>query len=534
MAGIKAITHHIALWAGIALALFVFCFWNFRYPQALSFQEQNQLFLWTIDYLFDDLSAAGGLADWLSQFIVQFYYVTWLGAVLLALLFWAFQRASFLVVRGIVYGRHLADAAPRSAKSEILLAAVSLLPPLLMLYLMGDINVMLSFPVAVTLSLYAAWIVNGAALRHGNMALWADIVAVPLLFWLIGGGATWLYVALRIAFALRGGYGERLNHSLISLMALPYLFFVESVAANTLLRQWPRKSVYIGLNYYYAPMKYPGAEWGYNEPTYEMMMQDYLVRHERWADIISRAEKHQVKAAFSSNCVNLALSQLRQLDDRMFSFFQTGEDALLFKSRSDNMSNYPTMEAYWRLGMVNSCLRYATEIQSSILTRQKSGRITRRIVECHIVNGNYKAAQRHINLLKKSLFYRGWALEAEALLGNEELINSHPVYGRVRSDRFKDDFLFVYAEKPQVLRKLFLSNKSNKMALDYFLGELLLHGKHQAFKKYVTWAMVYGDSKEMPWGYQDALNYINSGKGTPGSPYAGYCGMMLKRKGGAK
>ncbi|EKC45684.1 hypothetical protein LEA_20145, partial [human gut metagenome] len=43
--------------------LCIFLFWYCGYPQALCYQEQNQLFLWSADYFWHDLSVAGGLAD---------------------------------------------------------------------------------------------------------------------------------------------------------------------------------------------------------------------------------------------------------------------------------------------------------------------------------------------------------------------------------------------------------------------------------------------------------------------------------------
>ena len=70
--------------------LCIFLFWYCGYPQALCYQEQNQLFLWSADYFWHDLSVAGGLADYISEFLVQFYYVTVLGAAILAFLFVAF------------------------------------------------------------------------------------------------------------------------------------------------------------------------------------------------------------------------------------------------------------------------------------------------------------------------------------------------------------------------------------------------------------------------------------------------------------
>ena len=47
--------------------LCIFLFWYCGYPQALCYQEQNQLFLWSADYFWHDLSVAGGLADYISD-----------------------------------------------------------------------------------------------------------------------------------------------------------------------------------------------------------------------------------------------------------------------------------------------------------------------------------------------------------------------------------------------------------------------------------------------------------------------------------
>ena len=71
----------------LIFALAIFLFWWLAYPHALSYQEQYQLFLWTGDYLVERLSVAGGLADYIGEFLTQFYYIPWLGALILALLF---------------------------------------------------------------------------------------------------------------------------------------------------------------------------------------------------------------------------------------------------------------------------------------------------------------------------------------------------------------------------------------------------------------------------------------------------------------
>ena len=97
----KGIGRYINWGLSVLVGIGVFLFWYVAYPHALSYQEQYQLFLWTWDYFVERVSLPGGFADWLGEFIVQFYYVEWLGALLLALLFVALQR---LTLRLLTHG----------------------------------------------------------------------------------------------------------------------------------------------------------------------------------------------------------------------------------------------------------------------------------------------------------------------------------------------------------------------------------------------------------------------------------------------
>ena len=153
----------------LAVAMFVgvFLFWFVRYPHAMSYQEQNQLFLFTDDYLVSDVSKMGGLAAYLGEFIVQFYYVEWLGAAMLALVY---------VLLYVLLSR-------------VMKPSFALVPCVLMLWHYGDENVLLAYMMAAILSL-------AAYLAMKKMPVYSDVVVVPALFWLAGPMA-WLYIVLR-------------------------------------------------------------------------------------------------------------------------------------------------------------------------------------------------------------------------------------------------------------------------------------------------------------------------------------------------
>ena len=491
----------------VLVGIGIFLFWYVAYPHALSYQEQYQLFLWTWDYFVERISLPGGFADWLGEFIVQFYYIEWLGALLLALLFVAMQRITGTVLRDTIFSENW------------IIRTVPVILVAIVLWLMGDINVLLSLPVAIILALALACI------RLSKPFSWIDLLIVPIAYWLIGP-AVWIYVIIRV---IQIGWKH--------LWTAGWLVAVQLMAYAWLLPQWPLQQVMTGLNYYRIPLHYPQLS-GYDKDMYELIRLDYLVRNERWDEIVKRAGKHQVKTPFWSNCVNLALSQKRLLADRMFDFWQSGEEALIMPRTRDLTSMLPSAETFWRLGMVNSAQRYMFDTQESILNARKSGRCTKRIAECMIVNGHYQTAAKQLNLLKKSLFYRSWAKDAEAMMKDEATINNHPVYGRLRQLRYKENFLYSYEELDKMFGLLFIrsqetgdrSQEVNKMALDYFMAQMLLKGNRQGFQQYMGAVQQYGGYRQMPLGYQDVMRCIQMQGRVPDSPYAKYVQRMTERR----
>lgn len=530
------------------LAAAVFCFWAFAYPHALSFQEQYQMFLFTGDYLMQRIKLPGGLADYLGEFLTQFYYIPWLGALFLAILFVAIQKLTWRVIDTM------------SARPSQALQPVAMTVPALLLWLMGDENALLSYPMALVLAMVAYLCVQHGEDKATLRVAAKSVVVVPLAYW-FAGPAAWLTVMLLVI-----RYGWRMLHTVLvmsAMLAVAYCWWVP---------QAPPHDVLLGINYYRIPLQTPqlmlvipaviamlalmqrfGAKAydgkaryavaavgaaivlalavlavnkGYDSDKYELIRQDYLVRNERWADIIDRAGEKTVKTPFWCNSVNLALAQQRMLADRMFDFWQSGPDALIMPMYRDMTSDIISAEAFWHLAMVNSAQRYMSDMQESILNGRRSGRMTKRIAECYIVNGKYDLAKKHLMPLTHTLFYSSWAKDALAL--NDAKVAAHPLYGKLKMRRFREDFLFSYPELEKIFARLFVNNKDNKMALDYFIGMLLLKGDIQTFAQALQLAQQYGGYTSMPLGYQDAVNCIRNHNALGDTPYANYIKQMMQ------
>ena len=525
----------LSLLFGVAVVIF----WSVPYMSGLCFQEQYQMFLFDTNYFLERIVLPGGLADYISEFLVQFYYMPVLGGTIIALLLMSIQAISWGLMKQ--YGM----------KAVFPGYLLSFVPSIVLWCAMGDQNLLLSFVVALSGALLMGWIHNRFHNRLVKVVF--ELVSTALVYWFLGP-VVFLYAALMIGDTLMKG--KQNGHILSSLgySACLLILTVAWILLTTQSLQYPLYRIFSGLNYY----RYPGtvsplplgvmiwtvvvvffgmvpdghawikklqqskvvmalayvlvivASWfgikaSFDVMTYDLIDYDFLVRTEQWDKIIEKAEKKPATTPLGVSCVNLALSQKGQLADRLFEFYQNGGEGLFPTFTRDMISPVSTAEIFFRLGMVNDAERYMFEAQEAIPNYRKSARLTRRIIECEIINGNYKVAAKLLRRLQKTLFYSNWANQTMALLGNEKAINRHPVYGKLRKYREKkQDFLFSDQEMDQMLGLLFLNDNHNKMAYEYLVCYELLQRDMEKFMQYYPLGR-FVDYDHIPRSFQEIL-----------------------------
>lgn len=525
----------LSLLFGVAVVIF----WSVPFVGGLCFQEQYQMFLFDTGYFLERIVLAGGLADYISEFLVQFYYMPVLGGAIIALLLMGIQAAVWGLMKQ--YG----------ARHDFPGYLLSFLPSIALWCAMGDQNVLLSFVVALFGALVIGWIHNRFHNRLVKVVF--ELVSTALVYWLLGP-VVFLYAVLMIGDTLKNAKQKGNVFSGIGYSAVILILTVAWILLTTQTLQYPLYRIFAGLNYY----RYPGAisplpfvvmvwavvipflgmipchrkslqklqqskvvivlsyvlvivaSWfgiktSFDEMTYELIDYDFLVRTEQWDKIIEKAEKKPATTPLGVSCVNLALSQKGMLADRLFEFYQNGGEGLFPTFTRDMISPVSTAEIFFRLGMVNDAERYMFEAQEAIPNYRKSARLTRRIIECDIINGNYKVAAKLLRRLQKTLFYSNWANQTMALLGNEKAINRHPIYGKQRKYREKkQDFLFSDREMDQMLGLLFLNDNHNKMAYEYLMCYELLQRDMEKFMQYYPLGRFVGYD-HIPRTFQEIL-----------------------------
>ena len=525
----------LSLLFGVAVVIF----WAVPYVGGLCFQEQYQMFLFDTNYFLERIVLPGGLADYISEFLVQFYYMPVLGGVIIALL--------LIGIQAVVWGLMKQYGARHDFPGYLL----SFLPSIALWCAMGDQNVLLSFVVALFGALLMGWIHNRFHNRLVKVVF--ELVSTALVYWFLGP-VVFLYAVLMIGDTLKNALQKGSILSGIGYSACILVLTVAWILLSTQTLQYPVSRLFLGLNYYRYPgvtflliyivmalaafipflgmlhphssalQKWQKSKWvmvasyvivlfasvlgirtSFDELTYEMIDYDFWIRTEQWNKIIEHAEKKPATSPLGVSSVNLALSQTGQLPDRLFEFYQNGAEGLFPAFSRDMTSPVSTSEVFYRLGMVNDAERYMFEAQEAIPNYRKSARLTRRIIECEIINGNYQVAAKLLRRLQKTLFYSNWANQMMALLGNEKAINRHPVYGKLRKYREKkQDFLFSDREMDQMLGLLFLNDKSNKMAYEYLMCYVLLQRDFNKFMQYYPLGRFVGYD-HIPRSFQEIL-----------------------------
>ena len=458
----------------------IFAFWMWLYPQALSYHEQYQLFLFTWDYLAQRLSVSGGLADWLSEFLVQFFFLRWSGALVLAIVAICLQLAVWHASRSV-----------RPDGSRFLYA-LSFVPSLLIIIYMGNTEVLVSFPVALTLSVALCPLFA----RAGWHTLWL----IPLAWWLLGPVAL-VPVLFAVLLGRRPLHWALLIYTSIVVYALYRLF----------LSQYTPRDVLFGINYGRLREMLPalqviipvvtllcifacavpvrlrqmalaegallfllaagtllGVKASYDRDTYEMIAYDDLIRHGKYKEVIERAEHYQPHSPISSCSVNFCLFMEGQLSRRLTEFYQCGTGGLVLPSIRDSFSDLTSAEIFFMMGMPNTALQYYFDCMESIQNCRLSGRFLSRMADCNLINGWWGSADKYLDILSKSLFYRKDALRRKKMVGSDQAVSADPVYAYVRAVRFKEDFISSYEALDLMMALLYNQDNNNFMAGEYY------------------------------------------------------------------
>lgn len=496
-------------WAStIILGAVAYLFWFLGYPFAMGYQEQFQMFLFDNAYFLERVAVPGGIATYIAEFLTQFYNGPAIGAAVIAVVYVWLQNMVWMLSK-----RNL-----REGDNRWLAYILSFVPTFMLWYQMGDESTLLAYPVSLVITLMTMLLMPRG--KRGQ-AVYAAIV-IPLTYWTVGPLA--LLLAAYSGIQMARNANTRL--SAVALIAVPLMYAVALILISALFVPYPLSRLFAGIYYYrlveilsymliiialvvlllatlrlqiniskakivaplaacavvgLAAFMIPKA---YDERKYDLVEYDWLVRQQRWNDIIAKSEQKQPDLPMSVCATNLALGMTGQLGDRCFDFFQNGGEGLLQPFERNFSTTLLSGDVYFLIGLVNTSQRYAFEAMEAIPNYNKSARAVKRLAETNLINGQYAVARKYLNMLQKTIFYRKWAERRIKMIDNPKLIDKHKVYGYLRKVRLTEDFLFSDQEIDKICGQLLMHNKDNMMAMQYLLIYPLLNRNLPLFMEY--------------------------------------------------
>ncbi len=517
-----------AFWSVVLAALFVFLQEHYRYH--FFFIEQSRLFLFTGEYIKEGLSAPGGFAQVVSEFLVQFFLYPYAGAGITAVL---------LLLAGIGTQRVVRRIMPSSE-----LPMLCLIPVVSLMFIHFDFNYFVSGTVALDLMLLSLCLCLGVADDRRRMV--AEIIAVPLLYALLGAVACLFALAvsvyeflnktpksylallavlmaglcglLSVYFAFLGEYRfaflpDAYYHT--ELQPKPDIYYswvalLLVMVTAFLLRRRKRKLggrsrvavVFLQLCALLAYTLWGVATYGDGKAA-KVKELDYYARTEQWGKIVD-ACRGRLTNYLNMCYLNLALAQRGELADGMFGFDQRGPQGLMVGwNKTDHVSSLLSDIAF-AIGDVAMSQEMAFE---AYVTAKGEGnpRMLKRLVQTNLIYGEYPVAEKYIRLLSNTVCYKAWAEEHRRFLYDDAAVEQDAVLGAKRRCLPRENHLSQLNDVEKNLRVIAEANPENKAAIQYIGALYLLAKDMEGFGKMVE--TYYGTDvlSSLPKSFQEAV-----------------------------
>ncbi len=518
------------------LAAFGYFFFVANY--VLYFQETQSLFVFSAEYLGKYILKPGGLLEYTGRFLTQFYADRLTGSLIL----------SVILTLPCVILYFIAGRIKRGFSFPLLFIMI---PSCLMLIMQANYYHLMEYNIGFILILGYYQL---SVLSDKKFYKILVLVIWPLFYYLAGAYAlifAIMYI-LNNLILTRGKQG--LFHSLILLVIVAasflifwkilffqpvehILFFPLPLLENTIYRSafilltvylifyplicstnigdkysWLNKRIFSFLSVVFVLMV--GAlilVKIYSPQTARVVELEKLIFNEKWQEAINYQEKKPAKNLIGVYFYNIALSETNQLCDRLFFGNQDfGSGALVLPWGDEHLNRGAYF--YYTVGLIKEAQRWSYEEMVVYGYRPENIKL---LAKTSLINGDFRMAEKYINILKKTIYYRDIAKEYSKIVSNPDLVYSDPELSSKRKILPKSRFFIQFNEPQNNLPLLLSSQPDNRKAFEYYIAGLLLTKNIEVVMKNI------GKLKEAGYDHiprfieEAVLIYYNSTKSYP-------------------
>ena len=209
---------------------------------------------------------------------------------------------------------------------------------------------------------------------------------------------------------------------------------------------------------------------------------------------------------------NIALFKLGVAGNEMFSYPDGSKE--IIAPMPVHLTQTGGKMVYFQYGKFNFSYRWCMEDAVEYGWRIE---YLKHAVRSMLLSGEYRLAQRYIDILKRTMFYRGWAKEMEAYIANPELIEktndfNMPLQLSCYPDNLGVDESFVEAYLTKEFK--YVPQEATPLFIEVALTSAMIRKDQQAFWYIFDRYLKDCNPVKLPKNYQEALLlFLNLDKG---------------------
>jgi tetratricopeptide (TPR) repeat protein len=463
--------------------------------EIFTFQENRVLFIFSNDYYQKFTTRPGGLLEYAGNFITQVYFNYVIGSLILSL---------FLILLCVIFFE--INKRLSTDKSSPLLFI--LLPACLLLLSQNSFNHYVHYTLGyLTATFYFLLSVFWEKKRFNFVFL----ALIPLVFYVIGFFAL-IYTGMYITYIIVNKKG--LSKFLLPVLLFLYVFLTFAVFKEFLFLQpvnillfnpllvFDRTEtplflfILIGytiltpwfINIFFLfklSIRYSGIILATifltfisitlflfpkqnNTVLEELTRLEKSVYEQDWDAVIRQYKDFASPNLVGQYYYNLALANKDQLCERLFfANHSFGAESLTLPHKEEYLNS--SMYFYYTIGLISEAHHLAYESMVKYGYRPETIKL---LIKTNLINGNYRIAERYINVLYRTIHYKKWAEKYKKLLYKPTLINSDAELGKKISMIPKKDF-FIRIDDVQNIELFLAASPDNRRAFEYKIARLL-------------------------------------------------------------
>jgi hypothetical protein len=474
----------------------------------LMYREQQQIFLWDGDYVAALLQQTGGFATLAAQFLVQFFYLPWAGAITTAVIttltgiilwltvrrlndnsiFWAlamlpaYLQGIYLLDMGFHYEGVIAMLC-----CSLLLYLYVLVKERSILYVslaVGAVFTLLLFVfVGSIATLFAIGALTYGLLRHPRKgwtsSLFLIVCLIAALFFVSNGKV----VGFDYALWTKGYYEYHIEQGwwqALAWIAVPVIMIISKLTVRCELKPvWEVAGVSL-LLVAGGWFIFVQSEKRINKDFRTMAELQRCVNQEDWDGIINNRNINY-QNYLHLNFLNLALSHQGRLMTDLFRYPQKGAQSLMVAYQAYNDLNVLFSHIYYHTGIISEalCLSFGT----MIATTHGNPSLLKLLVKERLIYGDYQVAEKYISRLEKTYAYNNWATDMRRFLFNDEAVANDPELGAKRKSLpdMQPSFVILDGIMADLIKVIDTDTEENH-AFEYAMTMMMLEKNMQGVK----------------------------------------------------